>query len=289
MRVVKCFRGCAWKILNFISPALLHQLRRRFSKTYWDNWRERTKQVVSCPDNAHIRRVPDAGAIIGDYQIMHNGIKVLVGSYYGREPSVLLRENRGVHEPQEERMFQEVLKHIAPGSAILELGAYWAFYSLWFCREVPGGRAYLVEPVAENFQFGRRNFAANSLEGNFTRALVGQHSGTADDGSRIICVDDFVAEHQLDHIAILHSDIQGFELEMLRGSQNTIRGGKISYCFISTHNDDLHLACERFLNEHGFITLASIGPGESFSFDGILVCRAPQASPVRHLSLSRKK
>ncbi len=288
-RLVKWFRGCVWKILNFTSPALLHQASRRFSKTCSDNWRERTKRVVACPDNAYIPRVPNAGMVLGDFQIMHNGIKVLIGSYYGKGPSVLLEKNRGVHEPQEERMFQEVLKHVPASSVIVELGAYWAFYSLWFCKEVSGGLAYLVEPAAENLQFGRRNFEANSLKGHFTRAFVGQRSGTAEDGTRIICVDDFVAEHQLERIAILHSDIQGAELEMLKGSQKTIRDGKISYCFISTHNEDLHRACERLLDEHRFVTLSSICPSESFSVDGMLVCRAPHAPPVPFLPLSRKK
>jgi hypothetical protein len=286
--LVKWFKRCVLKIRNFISPALSRQVGRRSSRPSWDNWLERTKDVVACPDNAYIPRVPTAGMILGDFQIMHNGIKVLVGSYYGKEPSDLLEKNRGVHEPQEERMFQEVLKLVPAFGVILELGAYWAFYSLWFCKAVPGGRAFLVEPVAENFQFGQRNFEANSLEGHFTRAFVGHRSGRADDGTRITCVDDFVAEHELERITILHSDIQGAELEMLKGSQKTIRDGKISYCFISTHNEDLHRGCARLLGKHRFVTLASICPSESFSYDGILVCSAPHAPQVPLIPLSRK-
>ena len=63
---------------------------------------------------------------------MHNGVLVQRGSYYGETATVLLELNRGVHEPQEERIFQEVLPYIPAGGSILELGAYWGFHSIWF-------------------------------------------------------------------------------------------------------------------------------------------------------------
>jgi hypothetical protein len=272
-----------------ISPALTFQLMKRFSKNCCENWRYRTQQVLACPDNAYVSRVPEAGEIRGDFQIMHNGLKVLLGSYYGKDSVRLLKKNRGVHEPQEERIFQEVLPKIPPGSVMIELGAYWGYYSMWFCKNVPNARAYLIEPVAENLEFGRRNFAANGLAGaHFTRAWVGQKSGVAEDGTKVLCVDDFVAEQKIEHVAILHSDIQGFEVQMLKGAQSAIRAGRISYCFISTHDVELHRACETFLRGHGFEVVASISPPESYSVDGILVCRWPSAPAIPELSISRR-
>jgi len=282
-------KASIWDVCRAISPKLEHELKRRFSRSYWDNWKERTRQVRSCPDNAFIPRVPSAGKVIDGAQIMHNGLRVVIGSYYGKGPVDLLRKNKGVHEPQEERVFQEVLKHIAPSSVMIELGAYWAFYSMWFCRTVKGGRAYMVEPVAENLDYGKRNFKLNSLQGHFTQALAGAVSSVSLDGSRTVCVDDLVAQHQLSHIAILHSDIQGFELEMLKGAEKTITQGKVSFFFISTHSEELHRACEEFLHHQGCSTMASVTPAESFSIDGILVCRASHAPTMPMIAVSRKK
>lgn len=70
------------------------------SKTAWE---DRIAMVLQCPDNALIPRVPDAGLARGGTITMHNGVKILAGSYYGAPIVRLLKESRGVHEPQEER------------------------------------------------------------------------------------------------------------------------------------------------------------------------------------------
>lgn len=282
------FKAGVWNALHNISPALEHQMKRRFSHSYHENWRYRTRLVRSSPDNDFIPRVPDAGLVAGRYQIMHNGLKIVAGSYYGDGPIRLLQKNRGVHEPQEERVFQEVLKAIRPGEIILELGAYWSFYSMWFCKEVPQARPFMVEPVAANIEFGRQNFAANGYDGHFVHAFVGAASGVAEDGTKIICVDDLAAELAIGHIAILHADIQGFELDMLQGCGRMFREHRIDWCFISTHSEDLHAACERHLSEQGFVIIASSSLAESFSWDGLLVARASRVASIPPIHLSKR-
>jgi hypothetical protein len=282
------FKSFVWRSVQAVSPDLERQLRRRFSRSYHENWGYRTRQARACPDNAFIPRVPNAGMIVDGYQIMHNGLKVVLGSYYGEGPIRLLQKNKGVHEPQEERIFQEVLKTLAPGSVIVELGAYWGFYSMWFCRQVPQGRAYMVEPMAENMAYGEKNFAANGLKGHFTQAYVGKEPGVAEDGTRIIGVDDFLDKQAIEHVTILHSDIQGFEVEMLQGCARSIRQGRISWFFVSTHNEELHAACEQFFKENGFVIEASVTPAQCYSTDGVLVARAPGVTGIPPLSLSRR-
>src|SRR3954464_7231994 len=68
-------------------------------------WPQRYKDVLSSADNAFIPRVPDAGKVIDGAQVMHNGLRIARGSYYGYPITRMLRLNRGVHEPQEERAF----------------------------------------------------------------------------------------------------------------------------------------------------------------------------------------
>jgi hypothetical protein len=288
MKPISYAKRVAGKLIHRLSPTLDHELRRRFSKTCWDNWPQRTKTVLACPENALIPRVPQAGQIDGEFQIMHNGIKVLVGSYYGEGPIELLRQNRGVHEPQEEYIFQEVLKYIPERGVILELGAYWAFYSMWFCREVKNAQAFLVEPESGNLVFGKRNFEANRLSGKFTRALVGAAPSQNTSEVEVISVDHLMAEQKLEAIHLLHSDIQGHELEMLEGSKEALRKKRISYLFISTHSETLHSDCEKFLASFGYLSLASVSPKESYSMDGILVARNADFSEPGPFTISKR-
>jgi hypothetical protein len=272
------FKAAVWERLHAVSPSLERALKRRFSRSCHENWGYRTRLARLCPDNTHIPRVPDAGRIAGQFQIMHNGLKVVRGSYYSADSERLFRKNKGVHEPQEERIFQEVLKVIPPGGVMMELGAYWAFYSMWFCQQVSQGRAYLIEPIAENLTCGQKNFAANSLTGHFTQAYVGATTGIAPDGTPIMCVDDFVDQHQISHLALLHSDIQGAELDMLHGSARTMAREGISWIFVSTHSDELR--------DNRFLIAASVNTSQSYSVDGVLVARAPQAPPVPPITLA---
>ena len=93
-----------------------------------ETWRLRMEKVMHSSDNKKIVHVPGAGKINNDHQVMHNGLKITLGSYYDYGMTVLIRENKGVHEPEEEYAFQEILKSIPAGGCMLELGSFWAFY-----------------------------------------------------------------------------------------------------------------------------------------------------------------
>src|SRR5882757_2436953 len=97
-----------------------------------ERWKRRIALVKQSADNARIQTVPNAGKLEHDHQVMHNGLRITLGSYYDYGNTRLLEQNRGIHEPQEEYVFQEILKHMKPGAVMMELGSYWAFYSLWF-------------------------------------------------------------------------------------------------------------------------------------------------------------
>lgn len=248
------------------------------------HWEERAADVIACADNAHIPRVAGAGEVHAGVQIMHNGIKIRTGSYYGPNNTKLLRDNAGVHEPQEEYVFQEVLRHIAAGSAMIELGAYWAFYSMWFLSCVKGGRCVMVEPEAVNLAMGRQNFELNAMRGEFVHAFVGSAPATDAEGRRTVCVDELVAKHALERVHILHSDIQGFELQMLDGAKATLDARKVDYVFISTHSQALHEACRERLLSHAFEIIADADMANTYSFDGLIAARRrelPGQGPVK--------
>lgn len=252
-------------------------------------WDLRVQDALLCPDNALIPRVPNAGRIIDGTIIMHNGLKTVAKGYYGRGIQKLLQENRGVHEPQEERMFMEVLKYMPAGAIMLELGSYWAFYSMWFLQEARNGRCFLVEPSSSNLNIGRKNFQLNGMSGTFIKAYVGSRASTKNQKRNIsLSVDEIVKTHLLRHVNILHSDIQGNEMKMLIGAGATIARRMIDYIFISTHSDDLHRECISFLAERNYRVLAEADLESSYSYDGLIVARRKELAGLEAVQISKK-
>ncbi len=252
-------------------------------------WEERIALVLSSSDNDKIERVSDAGKIHKGYQTMHNGLKIALGSYYGPEVSHMLVQNRGVHEPQEEYVFQLVLDDLKAQHKkeyfMLELGSFWAFYSMWFKKDLPNTVNYMVEPDPFNIGCGKNNFKKNNFSGTFINAFVSDTKKTQD-GSDFVSVDSVISDHFVDMFDIVHCDIQGFELDMLRGSMEAIKSRRIGYFFISTHSNELHTQCSKFLTDHDFEIIASANLDESFSFDGLIVARNKHYSGLSELTIS---
>lgn len=250
---------------------------------------ERIENILACPDNSLIPRVADAGKIKGGYMIMHNGLKVDPLSYYGYKGKKILRKNKGLHEPQEERVFAEVLKKLPDNAVMLELGSYWAFYSMWFNSVVKNATCYMIEPHELLIQTGMKNFEINQMKGNFYNAYIGEKSTSNEKGEKIISVDDFIGEKNIDFVHVLHSDIQGFEMDMLRGAKKLIENKKVGYFFISTHSNELHEQCIAYLKQYGFILIAAANMDESYSYDGLIVMRAPYFEGIGPLEISLRK
>ena len=246
--------------------------------------------VLQSDDNKLINRVADSGKFVNGWLILHNGIRVNPYSYYGEKYFPLIVENRGVHEPQEERVFSEVLKGMPDGATMIELGSYWSFYSIWFSKMVKNAVNYMVEPDFLNLKYGKINFKANGLKPtSFYQAFVGASSSVDAQGQKTMCIDDFVQEHNIPFIDILHSDIQGFELDMLKGAVKTIEARKIGYMFISTHSNPLHYQCIDFLKNYGYELIASADKQQTYSFDGVLVMRAPYYKGIGPVEISLRE
>ena len=252
------------------------------------HWRERIDDALACPDNASIPRVPEAGQLVDGVLTMHNGIQVGGLGYYGAGIMNMLIDNCGVHEPQEERAFGEVLKQVPPGSVMLELGAYWAFYSLWFAQEITDADCYLLEPHPTNIRSGQINFQLNQRTATFNQAYVGAVDSAAEDGIDVVTVDSHCQHRGIDRLAVLHSDIQGAEADMLRGAGRMLAAGDIDFLFISTHSNELHAECIRILQSHGYSILASADLEQTYSVDGLIVARGPRVFLPAELAISKK-
>lgn len=267
-----------------LAKRLLNKIKRTYvSRKEWD---ARINDVINCTDNKYIPRVKNAGAILGDCQVMHNGIKVQRDGYYGRGITRMLVKNKGVHEPQEERVFQEVLKQLHANSTMIELGSYWAFYSMWFLSKVEGGKTYLYEPVDKNLVVGEANYQENNFQGDFNHAFIG---GAVDlEGIPTLSVDHIVKDKKIDFIDILHCDIQGAELDMLNGAIESISKDIIGFFFISTHSNELHEDCINFLREHNYIIIAAADLLNTYSYDGIIVARSPNYAGIDRIDIAQK-
>jgi hypothetical protein len=218
---------------------------------------------------------------------MHNGLKIGLGSYYQLENALLIEKNQGVHEPQEEYAFQEVLKLMPNGATMVELGSYWAFYSMWFASAVSNYNCYLIEPDPHNLLVGKWNFQMNKLKGNFKHAIVANRK-TNDKTPAVLSIDSLVEEQNIDFIDILHSDIQGYEYEMLLGAKRAFETKIVGYIFISTHSAELHTSCKRFLLENNFEIVCDADLEASYSWDGLIVARCKNYGNSISISIHRR-
>lgn len=255
--------------------------------------KQRIAMTAQCRDADPIPKVPDAGAVRlaadgSRVQLMHNGLEVVADGYYGPWMTELISLCRGHHEPQEERLFHEVLRHLGPGGAMIELGGYWSYYSLWFLKAGEGRRAIAVEPDPAHLAVGKANAALNQLQPEFLSGFVGQGPSPSKmfqtEESGIIelpalTVSQIMADHEIDTLDILHCDAQGAETNVLESCGELFRNGRVRWVFVSTHawqitGDPLtHQRCLALLKDAGATIEAEHDVHESFSGDGLIVAR----------------
>ena len=99
---------------------------------------------------------------------MHNGVLVVEGWLLRRLDERDHPHLRGHHEPQEEVVFHEIVERLAADDGpptMVELGAFWAYYTLWVMQRMPSTRAILVELDPNNLEVGKVNLRLNGRAG----------------------------------------------------------------------------------------------------------------------------
>jgi FkbM family methyltransferase len=266
--------------------------------------RARILVATKATDSADLPKVAGAGSLIeradGRYQVMHNGLMVAADGYYGPFVTELIERLDGCHEPQEEKVFAQVLESLGPNPTMLELGAYWAYYSMWCLKARPGARVVCVEPIGHRREVGLKNLAANQLTATVVSAAIGATDAEPIEfktGAEVAMVpvrsvDSLVREHGFEALDILHMDIQGFEHQALMGASDLLAHQRAAWVFISTHRNledalrfDLHAKCQDVLVAAGYHIVASHTPEESFSVDGLIVAKRKGAPGPDHVPL----
>lgn len=258
--------------------------------------RERVALTTSCGDCDDLPKVDAAGRVVTlddgrRVQVMHNGVLVEAGGYFGDWMSEIIRTLRGHHEPQEELAFARVLSRMAAEGAdaptAIELGSFWAYYSLWFLHDFPSGRVLAMEPDPGNLDLGRRNFALNGRNGTFLQGVIGPAPGEvtsfvseADGQVHPVTQYDLATlmdAGDMDHVDLLLCDIQGGEQFFFDQARELLLRGAVRFAVISTHHHSIsgdpltHQNLLGLFREIGAHIIVEHTVGESFSGDGLIV------------------
>ncbi len=254
-------------------------------------------------DTANMVKVDAAGQVVKEgnlrYQVMFNGVKVPADGYYGPWYTELIQKCNGHHEPQEEYVFDQLVKNAPDGATMIELGSYWAFYSAWFLTHVSNSQAILVEPYPDNIAASLATLSLNKCRANIELAAVGARDKIFENifigGAQqpnyetpMLTVDELIESYGIQRLYILHSDIQGAELKMLEGAANALENHKIDYLVISTHSEELHHQCLQKLETFNYHIVAEHDIYESYTYDGLIVARSEQAHGPDKLAIHKR-
>jgi FkbM family methyltransferase len=167
---------------------------------------------------------------------------------------------------------------VEKGARVIDVGSNVGFFTVKAALEAgPEGLVLSVEPHPAAFGMLQENIALNGLK-NVTavRAALGSSEterrlffsrgstvGTfyesvlhSQDRSSarvdVVTLDSLARERGLGTIDLVKIDVEGAEMDVLRGSAGLLSGGLIRRVVVETHSEELLKDTRRLLQEHGF-------------------------------------
>ena len=129
-------------------------------------------------------------------------------------------------------------RELRDGGLFLDVGANVGTYTIWAAEL--GAEVIALEPAADTFGLLEENIALNGYQVTAVQAAAGDHCGTArfsagldagnfldHDGpveTRLVTVDSLVGDRP---VAGMKIDVEGFELDVLRGAAQALAGQRI--------------------------------------------------------------
>ena len=147
-----------------------------------------------------------------------------------------------------------ISKRLRLGQTFFDIGANAGYFSLLWSRSVgASGRVVAVEPLPRNIEFLERHLAMNGISNvHVVRKAISDHRGTArfcvdghstsrlsDSGGLLVQVttlDDLVEELGCPP-DVMKVDIEGAELELLRGAKQVLENDR-PVIFLALHSKD---------------------------------------------------
>lgn len=144
--------------------------------------------------------------------------------------------------------FNLIQDYLKPSDHVADVGANMGYYTIWMSKFISTtGSINSFEPNEENFKLLTNNCALNKLTntalnkialsnraGNifFTKSLDGENhiSLTSNNDTIIIAcntLDNYATEKKIGHFAYIKVDIEGFELDFLRGAERLLKNKAI--------------------------------------------------------------
>lgn len=148
------------------------------------------------------------------------------------------------------RQYSNALVHVRPGDWVLDCGACWGDTSLWFAEQAsPSGRVFSFEFIPSNLEIFHANLVLNPELSECIELVmnpVAESSGNVircqDNGAAstfkidqtedpnasyveavTISIDDWVNRHNPGKVDFIKMDIEGAELDALRGAIKTLK------------------------------------------------------------------
>ena len=177
---------------------------------------------------------------------------------------------------------------------MMELGCNSAYYSMMFqCMLREQGKRcsnYMIEAVPENLARGVQHFRTNNLAGTFSKYVIGEENQIRErissyfntdnveiltHGSEVRTVEQLFEEYEIEHLDVLHCDIDHSELSMLETSKKLFKNQKIKFLILSTHGLDMHNKCLDFLESCDYQILYNHDDVKNpIGFDLLIVAQA---------------
>ena len=175
---------------------------------------------------------------------------------------------RGTYEPEKTEAIQRITRE---GDIALDVGAHVGYFSVLLSKCVgETGHVFSFEPRGINRAFLKRHLDVNGCT-NVTvlNAAVGDRSGnalletrtgtgtgrlsaTGDLPVPLTSIDEFCSRNHIAPPSFIKIDIEGGEVDALKGAANTIRMFK-PRIVLATHGDQLDADCNRWLGDAGYV------------------------------------
>ncbi|MFA6250415.1 MAG: FkbM family methyltransferase [Candidatus Shapirobacteria bacterium] len=275
--------------------------------TIIDENQYRVELAAACRDCDGIKKVRNTGQVrqMGQstVQVMFNGVLVPADGYCGSWMTDLIQHSHGHHEPQEEKVFYEIVQRLPVSCvSIIELGFYWAYYSAWLAKEKRNTTVICLEPDENNMNVGRKTFSVNHLSAHFVLGAIGKESKKriaftrSSDGKTVhiplYTVSQLAKKFHLKTIDILHVDTQGEEENVLNSIDDLVKNNRIRFIVLSTHHHSIsgspltHINCLDAIKTLGGHIIAEHSVYESFSGDGLIAASFFNQDKDFHVGIS---
>jgi len=158
--------------------------------------------------------------------------------------------------------------------SMVELGSNWCYYSLLF-KHILGKEKTLnimVEPIEDSLQLGKDHFALNNCEGVFYKKGITDTMEYYSEQIKLdlITLDEIIKQNTLSYIDILHSDVDGCEIDLIEKNIDFFEKGKAKNIFILTHGDIYSDKCKTLFKQFPYSLIAEYPHGTQCG-DGLLV------------------